>query len=147
MGGGYLKKQIGINDRTREVGRARLSSDSYFKVWCVKAVQKENGELKAQLRGFEKELEDLKAMVNHSGIANGREQEHGVMDINKPNPIICKFVRRLAKDKVMSMRREANNVTAPDLDLTNATIADIELLINILKTVKNSYPSTASINY
>ena len=41
-------------------------------------MQKENGELKAQLRGFEKELEALKAMVNHSGIANGREQEHGV---------------------------------------------------------------------
>ena len=30
-----------------------------------------------QLRGCEKELEALKAMVN-STIANGREQEHGV---------------------------------------------------------------------
>ena len=44
---------------------------------------------------------------------------------NSPNPIICKFVRRLAKEKVMTARRSANNIRAADLDLINVSINHI----------------------
>ena len=44
---------------------------------------------------------------------------------DRPNPIICKFVRRLAKEKVMTARRSANNIVAADLDLINVSINHI----------------------
>ena len=39
----------------------------------------------------------------------------GRQPTNKPNSIICKFVRRLTKDRVMSLRREAFNLRPEDL--------------------------------
>ena len=39
----------------------------------------------------------------------------GRQPTNKPNSIICKFVRRLSKDRVMSLRREAFNLRPEDL--------------------------------
>ena len=44
---------------------------------------------------------------------------------SRPNPIICKFVLRLAKEKVMSARRTTSNVVAADLDLTPSSINHI----------------------
>ena len=35
---------------------------------------------------------------------------------NRPNAVICKFVRRIAKEKVMAKRNEASNIAAADLD-------------------------------
>ena len=34
---------------------------------------------------------------------------------SRPNAIICKFVRRLARDEVMAARREVSNLNAEDL--------------------------------
>lgn len=44
---------------------------------------------------------------------------------DRPNPIICKFVRRLAKEKVMTARINANSIVAADLDLINVSINHI----------------------
>ena len=35
---------------------------------------------------------------------------------NRPNAVICKFVRRIAKEKVMAKRNEASNIEATELD-------------------------------
>ena len=35
---------------------------------------------------------------------------------NRPNAVICKFVRRIAKEKVMAKRNAASNIAAGDLD-------------------------------
>ena len=35
--------------------------------------------------------------------------------VNKPKPIICKFTRRLAKEKVMADRRASGNISSEDL--------------------------------
>ena len=35
--------------------------------------------------------------------------------VNKPKPIICKFTRRLAKEKVMASRRASGNISSEDL--------------------------------
>ena len=40
---------------------------------------------------------------------------------NRPNAIICRFTRRLAKDKVMAARRNAVNLQASDLGLPSHT--------------------------
>ena len=38
---------------------------------------------------------------------------------NRPNAIICKFVRRLAKDNVMANRRNVNALSPVDLGLNS----------------------------
>ena len=40
---------------------------------------------------------------------------------NRPNPIICKFVRRLTKDNVMANRRNVNGLSPVDLGLNSDT--------------------------
>ena len=45
----------------------------------------------------------------------------------KPKPIICKFVRRLSKESVMKLRKEAGKIKSSDLGF-NATL-DIEIAI------------------
>ena len=49
---------------------------------------------------------------------------------NRPKPIICKFIRRLAREEVISRRTEVSQVAPQDVDLpetsslTNAIIVD-----------------------
>ena len=47
---------------------------------------------------------------------------------SRPNPIICKFVRRLAKEKVVS----TNNVVAADLDLTPGSINHVDIYEHLI---------------
>ena len=45
---------------------------------------------------------------------------------NKPKPIICKFIRRLAKEKVMATRRASWDISSQDLGLPeNITILNV----------------------
>ena len=47
---------------------------------------------------------------------------------NRPNAIICKFVRRLAKDNVMANRRNVNGLSPVDLGFSNDTdVSHIDL--------------------
>ena len=47
---------------------------------------------------------------------------------NKPNAIVCKFTRRLAKDKVMDARRRISSLQAKDLGFEeNVLVEDIAL--------------------
>lgn len=39
---------------------------------------------------------------------------------NRPNAVICKFVRRIAKEKVMAKRNEVSNIAAAALDLPDS---------------------------
>lgn len=39
--------------------------------------------------------------------------------VNKPNPIICKFARRFAKEKVMVARKASIHISSEDLGLPN----------------------------
>ena len=49
---------------------------------------------------------------------------------NRPNAVICKFVRRLAKEKVMTARRAVRNIDiqqlgfSSEIDVTNLNIYD-----------------------
>lgn len=56
---------------------------------------------------------------------------------NRPNPIICKFVRPLAKEKVMSARRATSNVVAADLDLTPGSITHIGIYDHLTPRLQN----------
>jgi hypothetical protein len=67
-----------------------------------------------------------------------------------PKPIICKFIRRLARDEVMSLRREARKVKPIDLglqeqtNLTNALVLDhltptVQQLLADTKKFKECY--------
>ena len=40
-------------------------------------------------------------------------------DSHYPRPIVCKFIRRLAKEEVMAHRNETSNLNPDDLDLSN----------------------------
>ena len=39
-------------------------------------------------------------------------------DSHYPRPIVCKFIRRLAKEEVMAHRNETSNLNPDDLDLS-----------------------------
>ena len=39
-------------------------------------------------------------------------------DSHYPRPIVCKFIRRLAKEEVMAHRNEGSNLNPDDLDLS-----------------------------
>ena len=56
---------------------------------------------------------------------------------SRPNPIICKFVRRLAKEKVMSARRATNNVVAADLDLTPGSINHVGIYDHLIPRLQD----------
>ena len=57
--------------------------------------------------------------------------------VSGPNPIICKFVRRLAKEKVMSARRATNNVVAADLDLTPGSINHVGIYDHLIPRLQD----------
>ena len=47
---------------------------------------------------------------------------------DRPDPVICKFSRRLAKEKVLAKRKEAINITYRDLGLTSdATVRNLAI--------------------
>ena len=51
---------------------------------------------------------------------------------NRPNAIICKFVRRLAREKVMAARREVSNLIAEDLGFNGAVdVSHVNLYDNV----------------
>ena len=56
---------------------------------------------------------------------------------SRPNPIICKFVRRLAKEKVMSARRTTNDVVVVDLDLTPSSISHIGIYDHLIPRLQD----------
>ena len=49
-------------------------------------------------------------------------------ETSRPNPVVCKFTRRLAKDKVLAKRKEVNNVTYGDLGMSSDSDATISHL-------------------
>ena len=44
-------------------------------------------------------------------------RDSGSRPMNKPNPIICKFTRRMAKERVMAMKRNTSELTNVSLGL------------------------------
>ena len=58
--------------------------------------------------------------LNDIDIAH-RVQIRASAAVNKPKPIICKFTRRLAKEKVMAARRASGNISSEDLGLPSDT--------------------------
>ena len=75
-------------------------------------------------------------------------------DSSQPKPIICKFVRRLAKEEVMSRRKEISRVDAAEVglsgsaDLGNAALLDhlppkTQILLHSYTKLRNSKPGLA----
>ena len=44
---------------------------------------------------------------------------------NRPNAIVCKFVRRLAKDQVMAARKKVGGLKAEELGLQLISVSSI----------------------
>ena len=61
-------------------------------------------------------IDDLLKYIAHR--VNSRRS-----DSHYPRPIVCKFIRRLAKEEVMAHRNETSNLNPDDLDLS----ADAEI--------------------
>ena len=59
--------------------------------------------------------------ITHMHRVNSRRS-----DSHYPRPIVCKFIRRLAKEEVMAHRNETSNLNPDDLDLS----ADLSEFMN-----------------
>ena len=61
----------------------------------------------------------------HRVTTRQRSSEGTENETSRPNPVVCKFTRRLAKEKVLAKRKEVNNVTYRDLGMSSDSDATI----------------------
>lgn len=64
---------------------------------------------------------------------------------SEPKPIICKFVRRLARNNVMAVRREASSVAAQDVGLEESQdMSKILILDHLTPRMQELYGNAKS---
>ena len=67
----------------------------------------------------------------------------------RPNPILCKFMRRMARDKALAAIGNANALTADDLDLSSSTNVDqIAIYSHLTPKLRSCWvPETLGYNF
>ena len=89
---------------------------------AIEALQQYSYQYNVKIVGFPQandiESSEDTAKLNDIDIAH-RVQIRATAAANKTKPIICKFTRRLAKEKVMAARRASRNTSPEDLGLAS----------------------------
>ena len=124
------KKLKKLRDRVEELANAVDSAELYSYQYNLKivglpqAAEHESSEATAALcLNFFETMGADGININDIDIAHrvplGRRSNEGASNGNRPDPVICKFTRRLARDKVLSKRQEVKKVKYSDLGLTS----------------------------
>ena len=124
------KKLKKLGDRVEELANAVDSAELYSYQYNVKivglpqAAEHESSEATAALCLHLFETMGADGInINDIDIAHRvpprRRSNEGASNGNRPDPVICKFTRRLARDKVLSKRQEVRKVKYSDLGLTS----------------------------
>ena len=124
------KKLKKLGDRVEELANAVDSAELYSYQYNLKivglpqAAEHESSEATAalSLNLFETMGADG-ININDIDIAHRvppqRRSNEGASNGNRPDPVICKFTRRLARDEVLSKRQEVKKVKYSDLGMAS----------------------------